>query len=200
MLTCRPVSRKRSVRNPSEYGVARPLNTRTELISITQTDRLGYYILTSRSPSLEARCIIIQISVAAKDPKMAHGLIHDFWTKPNVDATLPFTLFMEKLIYTYKDWGSNPHVFDIFFQVLVQVGILDGAKKLFYKMLNYGVVISVDSCNLYLSQLSKNTDRCKATSRIFSEFFKEGVKWNTMSHEKTIRITSFVEWESERGS
>ncbi|GKD59237.1 pentatricopeptide repeat-containing protein [Tanacetum coccineum] len=145
--------------------------------------QLVYNIYTTiKSPSLEARCIIIQISVAAKDPKMAHGLIHDFWTKPNVDATLPFTLFMEKLIYTYKDWGSNPHVFDIFFQVLVQVGILDGAKKLFYKMLNYGVVISVDSCNLYLSQLSKNTDRCKATSRIFSEFFKEGVKWNTMSH------------------
>ncbi|PWA37895.1 hypothetical protein CTI12_AA586380 [Artemisia annua] len=141
-----------------------------------------HWLCLRRSPSLEARCIVIQISVAAKDPKMAHGLIHDFWTKPNVDASLPFTLFMEKLIYTYKDWGSNPHVFDIFFQVLVQVGILDGAKKLFYKMLNYGVVISVDSCNMYLSQLSKNIDGCKTTPHVFSEFSEEGVRWNTMSH------------------
>ncbi|KAM7471241.1 hypothetical protein LguiA_009424 [Lonicera macranthoides] len=134
-----------------------------------------------KDPSLEARCIVIQLSVAAKDSKMAHRLIHDFWTKPHLDVTHSFDRFVEKLIYTYKDWGSNPYVFDILFQVLVEVGILDEARKLFVKIFNYGLVLSVDSCNKFLSCLSHNVDWIKMVFRVYKEFFELGVRWNTTS-------------------
>ena len=83
-----------------------------------------------REPTLEARCIVVQIATASKDLKMAHRLILDFWKKPNLDTSLSFTQFLERLIYTYKDWGSNPYVFDIFFQVLVEAGMLNEARNL----------------------------------------------------------------------
>ncbi|KAE8716504.1 hypothetical protein F3Y22_tig00110114pilonHSYRG00148 [Hibiscus syriacus] len=57
-----------------------------------------------RDPTFEARCIIVQIAVASKDLKMAHQLIHDFWSKPDLDIRLAFSCFLERLIYTYKDW------------------------------------------------------------------------------------------------
>lgn len=111
-----------------------------------------------RDPTLEARCIVIQIAVASKDLKMAHQLIHDFWSKPDLDIGLSFSYILERLIYTYKDWGSDPKVFDVFFRVLVEVGLLDEGKKLFDKMLNYGLIISVDSLNIYLSKLRDHFD------------------------------------------
>lgn len=135
-----------------------------------------------REPNLEARCIVVQISVAAKDLKTAHGLIHDFWAKPNLDASIAFTHFVERLIYTYKDWSSDPHVFDIFFQVLVEARKLNEARKLFEKLLNYGLVISVDSCNLYLSRLSNTCDGLRMVVKSFTEFPELGICWNTASY------------------
>lgn len=66
-----------------------------------------------REPSFEVSCIIIQIAVSAKDLKMAQKLFHDLLTKPDADGNISFSQFLEKLIYTNKDWGSNPLVFDI---------------------------------------------------------------------------------------
>ena len=139
-----------------------------------------------RDPSLEARCIVIQIAVAAKDSAMAHRLMHDYWTNPNLDVDLSFPQFLEKLIYTYKDWGSSPHVFDIFFQVLVEVGILDNARKLFDKMLYYGLILSVDSCNLYLSHLSNSNHGIQKVLRTYGELSGLGVCWNTASYNMVI--------------
>jgi hypothetical protein len=62
-----------------------------------------------RDPTLEVRCAVVQIAVASKDLKMAHALIYDFWAKPNLDIGLSYSHFVERLIYTYKDWGSNPY-------------------------------------------------------------------------------------------
>ncbi|KAF2282547.1 hypothetical protein GH714_043755 [Hevea brasiliensis] len=135
-----------------------------------------------RDPNLEARCIVVQIAVASKDLKMAHELIFDFWSKPNLDISLSFTHFVDRLIYTYKDWGSDPNVFDVFFQVLVEVGMLSEARKLFDKLLNYGVIVSVNSCNLYLTQLSRNFDMLGMAIKDFSEFPQVGVHWNTASY------------------
>ncbi|KAL3577729.1 hypothetical protein D5086_019233, partial [Populus alba] len=134
-----------------------------------------------RDPNLEARCIIVQIAVASKDLKLAHDLICDFWEKPNLDFDVSFTHFVDRLIYTYKQWGSDPHVFDIFFQVLIEVGMLDEARSFFDKLLNYGVVISTDSCNLYLARLSDNFDRLRISIKVFNEFPQVGVCWNTAS-------------------
>ncbi|KAJ0095118.1 hypothetical protein Patl1_16297 [Pistacia atlantica] len=135
-----------------------------------------------KDPNLEVRCIVIQLAVASKDLKTAHWLIHEFWAKPNLDVSLSFTHFVERLIYTYKDWGSNPHVFDVFFQVLVEVRLLNEARKLFDKMLNYGLAISIGSCNLYLARLSDSYDGLGVAIRIFSEFPEVGVCWNTSSY------------------
>lgn len=75
-----------------------------------------------RDPTLQARCIVVQVAVASGDLKKAHGLIGDVCSKPNLETSIWFIRFAEQLIYTYKDWGSNPRVFDIFFQVLVEAG------------------------------------------------------------------------------
>ncbi|KAH7515846.1 hypothetical protein FEM48_Zijuj10G0069500 [Ziziphus jujuba var. spinosa] len=123
-----------------------------------------------REPSLEARCIVVQIATASKDLKMVHGLIREFWEKPNLDVSLSFTNFAEKLIYTYKDWGSDPHVFDIFFQVLVETGMLNEARNFFDKLLTYGLVLSVDSCNLFLSHLSRSFDGFEMAIKVFNEY------------------------------
>ncbi|KAJ6771289.1 MITOCHONDRIAL GROUP I INTRON SPLICING FACTOR CCM1 [Salix koriyanagi] len=61
-----------------------------------------------REANLEARCIIVQIAVASKDLKLARDLICAFWTKPNLDFGVSFTHFVDRLIYTYKEWGSDP--------------------------------------------------------------------------------------------
>ncbi|XP_073020092.1 uncharacterized protein [Primulina eburnea] len=135
-----------------------------------------------RDPSFEVCCIIIQIAVAAKDLKLAQKLFHDLLTKSNADGNISFSQFLEKLIYTYKDWGSNPLVFDIFFQVIVEIGRLDDARKIFDKILAYNVFLSVDSCNLFLSRLSKNIDGPKMLLKNFSEFSEVGIKWNTASY------------------
>ncbi|OMO67803.1 hypothetical protein CCACVL1_20303 [Corchorus capsularis] len=135
-----------------------------------------------RGPTLEARCIIVQIVVASKDTEMARQLIHDFWLKPKADVGQSFCRFVECLIYTYKDWGSDPNVFDIFFQVLVEAGMLDEARKLFDKMLNYGLIISVDSCNAYLNQLKDNFDGLCRVIKVFIELREVGACWNTASY------------------
>lgn len=135
-----------------------------------------------RDPTLEARCIVIQIAVASKDLKMAHQLIHDFWSKPDLDIGLSFSYILERLIYTYKDWGSDPKVFDVFFQVLVEVGLLDEGKKLFDKMLNYGLIISVDSLNIYLSKLRDHFDGFWRAIKVFFELPDVGICWNIASY------------------
>ncbi|GMN48074.1 hypothetical protein TIFTF001_017245 [Ficus carica] len=135
-----------------------------------------------REPTLEARCIIVQIATASKDLKMAHRLILDFWKKPNLDISLSFTHFLERLTYTYKDWGSDPYVFDIFFQVLVEAGLFNEARNLFNKLLSYGLVISVDSCNLFLARLASSLDRIKMAIKAFNEYPEVGVYWNTASY------------------
>ncbi|KAK6922089.1 Pentatricopeptide repeat [Dillenia turbinata] len=141
-----------------------------------------------REPNLESRCIVIQLAVASKDAKMAHELMRDSWEKSSFDACHSFKHFFERLIYTYKDWGSNSMVFDIFFQVLVEIGMLSEARKVIDKMLNYGLVISVDSRNLYLSHLSNDVDGLKCALGVFVEFLKLGVHWNTMSHNIVIHV------------
>lgn len=135
-----------------------------------------------RDPTLEARCIVVQIAVASKDLKMARKLIHDFWSKPNLDIGLSFGHFVERLIYTYKDWGSDPNVFDVFFQVLVEAGLLDEGRKLFDKMLNYGLIISVDSCNIYLNKLKDRSDGLWRAIQVFIELPEAGICWNTASY------------------
>ncbi|KAI7990539.1 Pentatricopeptide repeat-containing protein [Camellia lanceoleosa] len=139
-----------------------------------------------KNPSIESLCIVIQIAVASRDLKTARRLIWDFLMKPNLDVSVVFAHFVERLIYVYKDWGSNPFVFDILFQVLVEFGLLDEARKLFDKMLNYGVIMSVDSCNLFLSRLPKNDVGVEMALKIFSEFPEVGVCWNTASHNIVI--------------
>ncbi|KAK0574708.1 hypothetical protein LWI29_027793 [Acer saccharum] len=135
-----------------------------------------------RDPNLESRCIVIQIAAASKDLKTAHYLIRNFWEKPNLDVSLSYAHFVERLIYTYKDWGSDIHVFDVFFQVLAEAGMLNEARKLFEKLLNYGLVLSVDSCNLYLTRLSNNYDGVGMALKAFSEFPEVGVCWNAASY------------------
>ncbi|XP_061365224.1 pentatricopeptide repeat-containing protein At1g05670, mitochondrial [Gastrolobium bilobum] len=135
-----------------------------------------------RETTLEALCIVVQIAVASKDLKIAHRLIFEFWAKPHLDVSHSFAHFTERLIYTYKDWGAHPHVFDVFFQVLVEAGLLLEAGKLFDKLLSYGVLVSVDSCNLFLTRLSSNFDGIKMAIRVFNEYPEVGVCWNTMSY------------------
>ncbi|PPD70063.1 hypothetical protein GOBAR_DD33059 [Gossypium barbadense] len=132
-------------------------------------------------PTLKARCIVIQIDAASKDLKMAHQLIHDFWSKPDLDIDLSFSYILERLIYTYKDWGSDPKVFDVFFQVLVELGLLDEGKKLFDKILNYGLIISVDSLNIYLSKLIDHLGGFWRAVKVFFELPDVGSCWNTAS-------------------
>ncbi|CAN1321207.1 Pentatricopeptide repeat-containing protein At1g05670, mitochondrial [Linum perenne] len=144
------------------------------------------WVCFQRDPNLEARCIVIQLAAASKDLKAADELIRDFWMKPNLDVGHAFTLFVERLIYTYKDWGSDPHVFDVFFQVLVEVGLLAEAKTFFEKLLNYGIVVSAESCNLYLSQLSNNPQGLVMALKVYREFSEVGVCWNTASYNKII--------------
>ncbi|XP_015076408.1 pentatricopeptide repeat-containing protein At1g05670, mitochondrial isoform X2 [Solanum pennellii] len=139
-----------------------------------------------RDPSIEVRCIIVHIAAAQKDARIVHRLIHDFWARPSVDVTVFFPQFLEKLIYTYKDWGSNPFVFDIFFQVLVELGSLDYGRKLFDKMLHYGLVLSVSSCNFFLSRLSHEIEGHKMMLKVFNEFSEVGVCWDNESHNIVI--------------
>ncbi|KAI3864826.1 hypothetical protein MKW92_019390 [Papaver armeniacum] len=115
----------------------------------------------------------------------SHELTYEFWRKPNLDINVSFSNFFEQLVYTFKDWGSDPLVFDIFFQALVDVGYFDEARNLFDKMLSYGVVISVGSCNCLLSRLSNNMSDdggIETALKIFSEFPEMGVCWNTASY------------------
>ncbi|CAI0386632.1 unnamed protein product [Linum tenue] len=135
-----------------------------------------------RDPNLEARCIVIQIAAACKDLKVADELIRDFWAKPNLEVGHAFTLFVERLIYTYKEWGSDPHVFDVFFHVLAEAGLLAEARSFFDKLLNYGILVSVDSCNQYLSYLSNSTHGLVMTLKVYVEFSRAGVCWNTTSY------------------
>ena len=88
--------------------------------------------------------------------------------------------------YTYKNWGSGPHVFDVFFQALVESGMLNEARKLFDKLLRYGLVISVDSCNLFLHRLSSSFDGIEMAIKFFNEYPEVGVHWNTISYNITI--------------
>ncbi|TYG63102.1 hypothetical protein ES288_D06G001000v1, partial [Gossypium darwinii] len=125
-----------------------------------------------RDPTLKARCIVIQIDAASKDLKMAHQLIHDFWSKPDLDIGLSFSYILERLIYTYKDWGSDPKVFDVFFS----------RKKLFGKFLNYGLIISVDSLNIYLSKLRDHLGGFWRAVKVFFELPDVGSCWNTASY------------------
>ncbi|KAG5521081.1 hypothetical protein RHGRI_033590 [Rhododendron griersonianum] len=147
------------------------------------------WVCLRRDPSMESICIVVHIAVAAKDPEKAHGLIRDFWVKKtHLGNSVLFAQFVERLVYTYKDWGCNPLVFDIFFQVLVEVGMLDEARKLFDKMLNYVVVMSVDSCNLFLSRLPKDFEGLEMGLRVFREFPEVGVCWNTASHNIVMHL------------
>ncbi|KAB2023194.1 hypothetical protein ES319_D06G000200v1 [Gossypium barbadense] len=123
-----------------------------------------------RDPTLKARCIVIQIDAASKDLKMAHQLIHDFWSKPDLDIGLSFSYILERLIYTYKDW------------VLVELGLLDEGKKLFGKFLNYGLIISVDSLNIYLSKLRDHLGGFWRAVKVFFELPDVGSCWNTASY------------------
>lgn len=45
---------------------------------------------------------------------------------------------------------------------------------MFEEMLNYGLVLSVDSCNLYLDRLSKECDKKTATAVVV---FREFLRW-----------------------
>ncbi|XP_020975911.1 pentatricopeptide repeat-containing protein At1g05670, mitochondrial [Arachis ipaensis] len=135
-----------------------------------------------RDPSLEALCIVLQISVAARDLRMAQRLVSEFWGRPRLNAHQVFDVFTERLIYTYKDWGADPHVFDVFFQVIVESGMLLEAGKLFYKLLSYGVVLSVDSCNLFLTRLGGSFKGMWTAVRVFREYAEVGVCWKTMSY------------------
>ncbi|KAG4109668.1 hypothetical protein ERO13_D13G000560v2, partial [Gossypium hirsutum] len=135
-----------------------------------------------RDPTLKARCIVFQIDAASKDLKMAHQLIHDFWSKPDLDIDLSFSYILDRLIYTYKDWGSDPKVFYVFFQVLVELGLLDEGNKLFDKILNYGLIISVDSLNIYLSKLRDRLGGFWRAVKVFFELPDVGSCWNTASY------------------
>ncbi|KAG5091386.1 hypothetical protein JHK82_050164 [Glycine max] len=125
---------------------------------------------------------LIWIAVASKDLRMAHRLVFEFWEKSHLDVGNSFDRFTERLIYTYKDWGAHPRVFDVFFLVLVEAGLLLEAGKLFDKLLNYGVLVSVDSCNLFLARLSNSFDGIKTGIRVFREYPEVGVCWNTVSY------------------
>ncbi|CAJ2668757.1 unnamed protein product [Trifolium pratense] len=144
-------------------------------------------------PTLESLCIVVHIAVASNDVGTAKRLVYEFWARPRLDVLKYFELFTERLIYTYKDWGSHPVVFDVYFQVLVETGFVLEAEKLFHKLLAYGLVVSVDSCNLFLSKLSCNFEGIKIAAKdvpkkkkiavkVFEEFPELGVCWNTVSY------------------
>ncbi|CAK8561566.1 unnamed protein product [Lathyrus sativus] len=133
-------------------------------------------------PTLESLCIVVHIAVASNDIETAKRLVFEFWATPRLDVSKSFDVFSERLIYTYKDWGSHPLVFDVFFQVLVETGFVLQAEKLFHKLLGYGVVVSVDSCNLFLSRLSCNFEGIKIAVKVFEEFPELGVCWNNVSY------------------
>ncbi|KAF9591959.1 hypothetical protein IFM89_010406 [Coptis chinensis] len=113
---------------------------------------------------------------------MGYQLIQEFWRKPILNIEVSLGSFVECLVYTYKDWGSDVFVFDLFFKVLVEVGLFDEARKFFDKMLSYGVVLSVDSCNFLLSRLSNCPNGSDIVGKIFSEFPELGVCWNVVSY------------------
>ncbi|CAH9090217.1 unnamed protein product [Cuscuta epithymum] len=144
-------------------------------------DLYNWWSLRSK-PSLEARCVVAHIATSAKDTETSRGLIRGFWVKPSLDINLSFVNFFDMLVYTYKDWGSNPYVFDIFFQALIEVSLLVYARELFDKLLNYGIVLSVSSCNLYLSRLSKSIGGHEMALKVFGEFATLGISWDTESY------------------
>lgn len=121
-----------------------------------------------RDSNLESLCIVIHLAVASKDLKVAQSLISSFWERPKLNVTDSFVQFFDLLVYTYKDWGSDPRVFDVFFQVLVDFGLLREARRVFEKMLNYGLVLSVDSCNVYLTRLSKDCYKTATAIIVFN--------------------------------
>ncbi|KAG2267263.1 hypothetical protein Bca52824_061818 [Brassica carinata] len=49
---------------------------------------------------------------------MARSMISSFWERPKLNVNDSFVQFFDLLVYTYKDWGSDPHVFDVFFQLI----------------------------------------------------------------------------------
>ena len=132
--------------------------------------------------------MVVQIAVASKDLRMAHRLVFEFWEKSHLDVGNSFDRFTERLIYTYKDWGAHPRVFDVFFLVLVEAGLLLEAGKLFDKLLNYGVLVSVDSCNLFLARLSNSFDGIRTAFRVFREYSEVGVCWNTVSYNIILHL------------
>ncbi|CAF1945463.1 unnamed protein product [Brassica oleracea] len=75
-----------------------------------------------RDSTLEGLCIVTHLAVACKDLRVAHSMIRSFWERPKLSVADSFVQFFELLVYTYKDWGSDPNVFNVFFQVLVEFG------------------------------------------------------------------------------
>lgn len=134
-----------------------------------------------RDSTLEALCIVTHLAVASKDLNVAYSLVSSFWERPKLSVNDSFVQFFDLLVYTYKDWGSDPNVFDVFFRVLVEFGMLREARKVFEKMLSYGLVLSVDSCNLYLSKEKTGT-----AVIVFKEFPEVGVCWNVASYNIVI--------------
>ncbi|MFQ6642043.1 hypothetical protein Gotur_017129, partial [Gossypium turneri] len=134
-----------------DYSPKKPTVKDSELGEYTLVLDFFEWACLHRDPTLEARCIVIQIDAASKDLKMAHQLIHDFWSKLDLDI------------------------------VLVELGLLDEGKKLFDKILNYGLIISVDSLNIYLSKLRDHLDGFWRAVKVFFELPDVSSCWNTAS-------------------
>ncbi|MBA0786992.1 hypothetical protein Gotri_026708, partial [Gossypium trilobum] len=66
--------------------------------------------------------------------------------------------------------------------LLVEHGLLDEGKKLFDKILNYGLIISVDSLNIYLSKLRDHIGGFWRVVKVFFELPDVGSCWNTASY------------------
>ncbi|KAL5759641.1 hypothetical protein ACOSQ2_018479 [Xanthoceras sorbifolium] len=87
-----------------------------------------------KKPTIRNAELVYQISTAKVTPVR---LVLDFfdWAclcrDPNLESYLSYAHFVERLIYTYKDWGSDPYVFDVFFQVLAEAGMLNEARNFF---------------------------------------------------------------------
>ncbi|KAG0463837.1 hypothetical protein HPP92_019906 [Vanilla planifolia] len=91
--------------------------------------------------------------------------------------------FIEQVIYTYRYWSSDPSTFDLLFSVAVELGKLDDARSLFKRLTAFGVVISVDACNAFLSYLPVDE-----ALNVFVEFPLCGVRWNVTSYNIVIRV------------
>lgn len=140
--------------------------------------------------SLEAQCIVAHISIAYKHPETAHSLIRDLLMGRNLDK-FSVRHFIEQVIYTYKDWGPDPLIYDIVFQVLVRAWMVDEARSFFHRMLNYGVIIDVHSCNFLLTHLSSSG--IGNALKVFGEFSESGLCWNTASYNIIIHGLCIVD-------